>query len=58
MSDEAVTYWNNVFKQVTETDEWKANYLEKNLLVNNYMNVEDTTSTMLAAEKAIVEAAG
>ena len=57
-SDEAVTYWNNVFKQVTETDEWKANYLEKNLLVNNYMNVEDTTSTMLAAEKAIVEAAG
>ena len=53
-----MSYWNDVFKQVTETDEWKTNYLEKNLLVNNYMNVEDTTATMLAAEKAIVEAAG
>lgn len=58
MSDEAVNYWNDVFKKVTETDEWKSNYLEKNLLVNNYMNVEDTTATMLAAEQAIVDAAG
>lgn len=58
MSDEAVAYWNDVFKQVTETDEWKTNYLEKNLLVNNYMTVEDTTATMLAAEQNILNAAG
>ena len=58
MSDEAVNYWNDVFRQVTESDEWKTNYLEKNLLVNNYMNVEDSTATMLAAEKSILDAAG
>ena len=26
MSDEAVAFWNDAFKQVTETDEWKTNY--------------------------------
>ena len=45
-------------RQVTETDEWKTDYLEKNLLVNNYMNVEDSTATMLAAEQSILNAAG
>lgn len=58
MSDEAVNYWNDVCRQVTETDEWKTDYLEKNLLVNNYMNVEDSTATMLAAEQSILNAAG
>lgn len=54
MSDEAVAYWNDVFKQVTETDAWATDYLEKNLLVNNYMNVEDTTATMLEAEESVL----
>ena len=55
MSDEAVAYWNDVFKQVTETDAWSTDYLEKNLLVNNYMNVEDTTATMLESEASVLE---
>lgn len=55
MSDEAVNYWNDVFKQVTETEQWTTDYLEKNLLVNNYMNVEDTTATMLEAEASVLE---
>lgn len=55
MSDEAVAYWNDVFKQVTETDAWATDYLEKNLLVNNYMNVEDTTATMLESEASVLE---
>lgn len=54
MTDEAVAYWNDVFKQVTETEEWATDYLEKNLLVNNYMNVEDTTATMLEAEASVL----
>lgn len=57
MSDEAVNYWNDVCRQVTETDEWKTDYLEKNLLVNNFMTVEDSTATMLAAEQSILNAA-
>lgn len=54
MSDEAVAYWNDVFKQVTETEAWATDYLEKNLLVNNYMNVEDTTATMLESEASVL----
>ena len=54
MTDEAVAYWNDVFKQVTETEAWSTDYLEKNLLVNNYMNVEDTTATMLEAEQSVL----
>lgn len=55
MTDEAVAYWNDVFKQVTETEAWSTDYLEKNLLVNNYMNVEDTTATMLESEATVLE---
>lgn len=55
MTDEAVAFWNDVFKQVTETEAWATDYLEKNLLVNNYMNVEDTTATMLESEASVLE---
>lgn len=55
MTDEAVAFWNDVFKQVTETEAWSTDYLEKNLLVNNYMNVEDTTATMLESEASVLE---
>ena len=58
MTDEAVAYWNDVFKQVTETEAWATDYLEKNLLVNNYMNVEDTTATMLESEASVLESMG
>ncbi len=58
MSDEAVNYWNEVFKKVTETDQWATDYLEKNLLVDNYMNVEDTTTTMLEAEAEVLASMG
>lgn len=58
MTDEAVAYWNDVFKQVTETEAWETDYLEKNLLVNNYMNVEDTTATMLESEASVLESMG
>lgn len=58
MTDEAVAYWNDVFKQVTETEAWSTDYLEKNLLVNNYMNVADTTATMLESEASVLESMG
>lgn len=42
MPAEAVKFYEDMLKKVTQTDEWKKNYLEKNLLVDNYMNAADT----------------
>ena len=38
MSDAAVAYWSDVLKKVSETDEWKNDYLDKNKLISNYMD--------------------
>ncbi|MDF2614179.1 MAG: transporter [Clostridia bacterium] len=38
MSAEAIAFYDEVLKKVTETDEWKTNYLEKNNLQPVYMN--------------------
>lgn len=38
MSDEAVAFWSDVMKKVSETDEWKNDYIDKNKLIPNYMD--------------------
>lgn len=38
MSDAAVAFWSDVLKQVSETDEWKNDYIDKNKLIPNYMD--------------------
>ncbi len=38
----AVEFYEDMLRKITETDEWKQNYIEKNLLVNNYLNAADT----------------
>ena len=38
MSDEAVAFYSEALKKVSETDEWKNDYLEKNKLISNYMD--------------------
>lgn len=38
MSPEAVAFWSDVMKKVSETEEWKNNYIKKNMLIPNYMD--------------------
>lgn len=39
MSAEAAAYWSDVLKQVSESDAWKTEYLDKNMLISNYMDL-------------------
>jgi putative tricarboxylic transport membrane protein len=42
MPAEAVKFYEDMLKKVTETDTWKKDYIEKNLLTPKYMNAADT----------------
>lgn len=48
MSDAAVAFWSDVMKKVSETDEWKNNYIEKNMLIPNFM--DSATATEYVAQ--------
>ena len=48
MSDEAVAFYSEALKKVSETDEWKNDYLEKNKLISNYM--DSATATEFVAQ--------
>ena len=43
MSDEAVAYWSETLKAVSETDAWKTEYIEANKLIPNYMDTAAAT---------------
>lgn len=55
MSDEAVVYWSEILKQVSETTDWNENYIEKNKLLANYMNSTDATAYVMEYEKEYLE---
>ncbi|MGI6037095.1 MAG: Bug family tripartite tricarboxylate transporter substrate binding protein [Limnochordia bacterium] len=42
MPEEAIRFYEELLRQVTETEEWKRDYLDRNLLVDNYMDAADT----------------
>lgn len=44
MSAEAVAYYTEALKKVSESDLWKTEYLEVNKLISNYMNTADATA--------------
>ena len=46
MSEEAVAFWSGVLKQVSESDQWKEEYLEKNMLISNYMDYQEAKEFM------------
>ena len=46
MSDAAADYWSDMLRQVSESEQWQTNYLEKNLLISNYMDREEATAFM------------
>lgn len=52
MSDEAVAYWADVFKKISETEAWQNDYLAKNLLVSQYMGPEEASAVMYEAQAA------
>lgn len=46
MPDEAVAYWSETFRAISESTEWKEGYLEKNGLTNQFMPWEEATEYM------------
>ena len=46
MSPEAAAFWTDVLKQVSESEQWKTNYLDKNMLIGNYMNADEAAAFM------------
>lgn len=58
MSDEAVAYWSEVLRKVSETDTWKKDYLDKNKLISNYMDAATATEFVAQYEKEYMESNG
>lgn len=46
MPDEAVAYWSDIFRQISESEQWKTDYLDKNGLTGNFMPWEEATAYM------------
>ncbi|WP_312459301.1 tripartite tricarboxylate transporter substrate-binding protein [Proteiniclasticum sp.] len=56
MSDEAVAYWTEALKKVSETDKWKNDYIDKNKLIPDYKNAADATTYVTTYEKDFMTA--
>ena len=46
MSAEAAAFWSETLGKVSESDQWKTDYLEKNKLISNYMTQAEATEYM------------
>ena len=46
MSEEAAAFWSNILKQVSESEQWKTEYLDKNMLISNYMDYQTAKEFM------------
>lgn len=51
MSDAAVKFWTEQLFNVSETEMWKMDYIERNKLIPNYMNHEDATAYVAKYEE-------
>ena len=58
MSDSAAAFWSEQLKKVSETDAWNADYLEKNKLIGNYMDMTAATEYVTDYEKDYMESMG
>lgn len=56
MSDEAVAYWTEALKKVSDSDKWKNDYIEKNKLIPDYKNAADATTYVTTYEKDFMAA--
>ena len=59
MDPEVAQYWADLFKEMSETERWKTEYLEKNMLLDAYLGPEEFTQWMAeettATEELIAE---
>ena len=46
MSDEAVQFWSDALKAVSESETWQKDYIEKNMLTSMYMTAEEADAYM------------
>ena len=46
MSEEAAAFWSDILKQVSESEQWKTEYLDKNMLISNYMDYQTAKEFM------------
>lgn len=58
MSAEAVAYYTEALKKVSESQPWKTEYLEVNKLISNYMNSADATAFVKQYEADFMAAKG
>jgi putative tricarboxylic transport membrane protein len=61
MDPEVAQYWADLFKELTETETWKTEYLEKNMLLDAYLGPEEFTQWMAEeteATEALIEEMG
>ena len=50
MDDAAVAFYSEALKKVSETEEWKTEYLDRNMLISNYMDAATATEYMTQFE--------
>lgn len=50
MDDAAVAFYSEALKKVSETEEWKTVYLDRNMLISNYMDAATATEYMTQFE--------
>jgi putative tricarboxylic transport membrane protein len=58
MSPEAQAYWSDLLKKVSETENWKKNYLDKFKLLSDYKNFEEVTAYMTKYQNDYMAARG
>jgi putative tricarboxylic transport membrane protein len=61
MDPEVAQYWADLLKEMTETERWQTEYLEKNMLLDAYLGPEEFTQWMVeetAATEALIEEMG
>lgn len=58
MSDEAVAFWSDALKKVTETETWKNDYIEKYKLVPEFKDTTAATEYITEFEKEFMEENG
>ncbi|KAE9634013.1 tripartite tricarboxylate transporter substrate binding protein [Defluviitalea raffinosedens] len=58
MSDEAVAFWSEALKKVSESERWKTEYIDKYKLVPEFKGAAEATEYITAYEKAYMEANG
>lgn len=58
MPDKAVAYWSDIMRQVSESEEWKTQYLDKNVLESFYLPADEAKAYMTEYQNDYLEQIG